>query len=107
MTGGNFWGCSAGCQTARIASAIRPLAPAATDNGLPGAGTGRRHQAAAAESVQAAKILSGCNRLHLNPQTGVRTGIAFVTLGSAADAGRALQLDGTLLGERTIHVNPE
>jgi RNA recognition motif-containing protein len=43
----------------------------------------------------------------LNPQTGVRTGIAFVTLGSAADAGRALQLDGTLLGERTIHVNPE
>jgi RNA recognition motif-containing protein len=43
-------------------------------------------------------------RLVLNPQTGVRTGIAFVTFGSAADADRALQLDRTRLGERTIRV---
>jgi RNA recognition motif-containing protein len=42
-------------------------------------------------------------RLVLNPQTGF-TGIAFVTFGAAADAARALQLDGTLLGERTIRV---
>ena len=45
-------------------------------------------------------------RLVLN-QTGVRTGIAFVTFGSAADADRALQLDGTLLGERTIRVRSD
>lgn len=45
-------------------------------------------------------------RLHLNAQ-GVTTGIAFVTLGSVADAERALQLDGTLLGERMIRVDPE
>jgi RNA recognition motif-containing protein len=45
-------------------------------------------------------------RLHLNAQ-GAPTGIAFVTLGSAAAAERALQFDGTLLGERTIRVNPE
>jgi RNA recognition motif-containing protein len=43
-------------------------------------------------------------RLLLNPQTGVRTGIAFVTFGSAADADRALQLDGTLLDDRRIRV---
>jgi RNA recognition motif-containing protein len=39
----------------------------------------------------------------LNPQTGP-TGIAFVTFGSAADADRALQLDGTLLDDRRIRV---
>jgi RNA recognition motif-containing protein len=46
-------------------------------------------------------------RLVLNPQTGVRTGIAFVTFGSAADADRALQLDGTWMHERTIRVRSD
>lgn len=46
-------------------------------------------------------------RFLLSPRTGASTGIAFVTLSSAAEAELVLQLDQTMFAGRMIHVNPE